>query len=270
VTIISFTCRDIRGMPGNTEEEVAAFVKKRGPTLGHTIAYADDGTTADAWLKAAGHKGFCTFVVDKAGQIAYMGHPMFLDLVLRKVAAGDASAKAVDDEMARVVAEYRTVHDTLERDYKAGDPKPGLRGLKDFEAKYPPLTDLLPLVRAKLSLLPKYGNPGEGKEYAQAVVAKAIKQKDDVVLELAYSILRNERESKELLALAVRAAEAHVHIYGGKDAESLLHLADAYLVSGDKVKAREYAQRAIAVAVGESAAFRQDVEREARRLGAEK
>jgi hypothetical protein len=71
-----------------------------------------------------------------------------------------------------------------------------------------------------------------------------------VVLELAYLQLRDKKESKELVALAVRAAEALVRIDGGKDAQSLLRLADAYLVSGDKVKAKEYARRAIEAAAG--------------------
>jgi hypothetical protein len=195
---------------------------------------------------------------------------MFLDLVLPKVIAGGAGAKAVGDEMAKVVAEYQAMHDTLVRDYKAGDPKAGLRAVKAFEAKYSPLTDLLPIVRAKLSLLPKHGKPGEGKEYAEAVVAQAIKQNDDAVLGLAYSILRNEKESKELLALAVRAAEAHARLDGGKGAQSLLDLADAYHVSGEKAKAREYARRAIAAAQAESPDFRRHIEKAARRLGAGK
>src|SRR5262249_38223458 len=54
VTCIGFTARDLLGVPGNTEEKVAAFVKKRGPRLPYTFAYADDSTTSDAWLKAAG------------------------------------------------------------------------------------------------------------------------------------------------------------------------------------------------------------------------
>jgi thiol-disulfide isomerase/thioredoxin len=270
VTVIAITCRGIRGWTGNTEKEVAAFVKKQRPPLSYSFAYGDDGTTADAWLNAAGHKGFCTFVVDKAGRIAYMGHPMFLNLVLTKVVAGRASAKSVGTEMARVVAEYETTHDTLVRHYKAGNPKAGLRAVKQFEAKYPPLTDLLTMVRAKLSLLPKHGNPGEGKAYAQAVITRAIKQNDVAVLELAYSILRHETESKELLALAVQAAEARVRIDGGGGAQSLLNVAGAHRAGGDKARAKEYARRAIDAARGEPSDFQQSIEKEARRLGAEK
>jgi hypothetical protein len=108
VTIISFTSRDIRGFPNNTEREVAAFIERQRPPLSHTIAYADDDTTADAWLKARGQDGFRTFVVDKTGRIAYMGHPMFLNLVLSKVVVDGASAKAVGEDVDKAVAEYLT------------------------------------------------------------------------------------------------------------------------------------------------------------------
>ena len=273
VTLIGFTCRGIRGVPDNTEKEVAAFIKKRAKALGlnFALAYADDGTTADAWLKAAGQEHFTTFVVDKAGRIAYIGSHWFLDVGLPKLLAGGASANAAGDEMAKVAAEYQAVMEALIRDFQAGrDMKPGLDALKQLEAKYPPLTDLLPVVQAKLSLLPKDGNPGEAMEYAEAIVTKGIKREDVRLLGLAYSILRNEKESKESLALAVRAAEACVRIDGGKDAQSLLNLADAYFVSGDKARAKEYARRAIDAASGDSSASQQQIEKEARKLGAEK
>jgi thiol-disulfide isomerase/thioredoxin len=267
VTIIGFTSRDIRGVPDNTEEKVAAFVRRRGPTLKYTFAYAADGTTIDAWLKAAGQGGFCTFVVDKAGRIAYMGSPLFLGMALPKVLAGSASAKAIGDEMAKVGADYQTACAPLERD---GNPEAFLRALKEFEAKYPPLADFLPACGLKLGLLLQRGNAGEGKEYAEALVAKAIEQNNVFLLEFAHWQLHDQKESKELLALAVRAAEALVRIDGGKEAHSLLILADAYFVNGDKAKAKEYARRAIDAAGGESAPVKESIEKEARRLGAER
>jgi thiol-disulfide isomerase/thioredoxin len=150
VTVISFTCRGIRGGPDNTEEAVAAFVKKRAKALklNYPLAYADDRTTADAWLTAAGEDGWATFLVDKAGRIAYIGSHWFLDLGLPKLLAG-ADAKTVGDEMAKAAAEYRTVMDALVRDFQAGrDLKPDLEALQEFEAKYPPLSDLLPVVQS--------------------------------------------------------------------------------------------------------------------------
>lgn len=265
VTVISFTSRDIRGVPGNGEEKVAAFVKKWGSTLGYTFAYADDGTTADAWMKAAGREHFTTFVVDGTGRIAYMGGPMFLGMVLPKVVASNANAKAVGEQMAKVEADYRTVCATLDR-----DPDAFLGAFAAFEAKYPPLADCLPVVYAKLHLLLKQGNASKGKEYAEALVMKAIQQKNVFVLEAAYLQLRDQQENKEFVALAVRAAEAVDRIYGGKDPSSLLRLADAYLVRGDKVKAKEYARQAIRAGAGEAPTVREEIRKEAQRFGADK
>jgi thiol-disulfide isomerase/thioredoxin len=263
VTAISFTSRDIRGASGNSEDQVAAFLKKRGTTLNYTFAYADDGSTEDAWLKAAGQEGFCTFVVDKSGRIAYMGGPIYLDLALSRIVAGDATAKDIGDQLAKVDAEYRGIAQTINR-----DPKAGLRAFAEFETKYPPLADFLPLVSAKLHELIKHGNPGQGKEYGEKLVAKAIKQRNAVVLEMTYFTLRAEKDSKELLALAVQAAEACVRLDGGQEPESLLHLADAYFQAGDKAKAKEHAQKAIDAAAEEAAASRENIEKEARKLGA--
>jgi thiol-disulfide isomerase/thioredoxin len=263
VTIIGFTSRDILGSVGNTEEEVSAFVKKRGPALKYTFAYADEATMIDAWMKGQEH--FCTFVVDKAGRIAYVGGPLFLDMVLSKVLAGDATAKAIGDEIAKVDADYRTVCATLER-----DPEAFLSALGEFEGKYPALANFLPAAGIKLHELLKQEKAGEGKKYAAGLVALAIKQKNAVLLEMVYIQLRDKKESKELMALAVLAAEALVQIDGGKESQSLLRLADAYDISGDNAKAKEYARKALDAARQDSTVSKDDIEKEARRLGAER
>lgn len=268
VTVIGFTTRDLGGQPGNSAEAVAAFVKKRGPGLKYTFAYADDPAAADAWLKAAGRTGIpCTFVVDKTGRIAYIGHPMYLPLVLPKVVAGTERAKAVSDEMAKVEAEFAAGSAEWAR-----DPKAGLRALKAFEAKYPPLADFFPSARAKLSYLPKYGDAGEARVYAEGMVARAVKRGDRLTLTLVASILRlgDGKEDKELLAVAVKAAEAEVRLSDRRDAQALINLASTYAAAGDAAKAKETARKAVEAAAGESAAVRGSIETEARRLGAEK
>ncbi|HKB02037.1 MAG TPA: TlpA disulfide reductase family protein [Gemmataceae bacterium] len=269
VTVIGFTSRDLLGNPDHTEEMVAAFVKKRGPGLKYTFAYADDPASADAWLKAAGRTGIpCTFVVDKAGRIAYIGHPMYLPLVLPKVVEGADGAKAVSDEMAKVEAEFAA--SSAER---ARDPEAGLRAVKAFEAKYPPLADFVPSVRVKLSYLPRHGEVGEAKEYAERLMARAVERGDRLTLSMVASILRlgDGKESKELLAVAVRAAEAESRLAGGADALALISLANTYAVAGDAAKAKESARKAVeaAEAAGEPASLREYVGREARRLGGE-
>jgi hypothetical protein len=269
VTVIGFTARDVLGKPDHTEEMVAAFVRKHGPKLKYTFAYADDGAAAEAWLKAAGRTGIpCSFVVDKAGRIAYIGHPMYLPLVLPKVVAGTEGARAVSDEMARVEAEFAA--GSAER---ARDPKARLRAVKAFEAKYPPLADFALSVRVKLSYLPKYGEAGEAKEYAEALVARAVKRGDRLTLSMVASILRlgDGKENKELLAVAVKAAEAEARLAGGADALALINLANTYAAAGDAARAKESARKATeaAEAAGEPASVKEHIEREARRLSGE-
>jgi thiol-disulfide isomerase/thioredoxin len=261
VTVIGFTAK---GDHGNNQESVAAFVKKNGPKFKYTFAYADDRATWDAWMTAAGRDGIpCTFVVDKAGRIAYVGHPMYLGMVLPKVIAGTATARAVSDEMAWIEADFRAAVKEFSH-----DPKAGLRALKEFEAKYQPLADFYPSARSKLSYLPKYGKAGEAKEYAESLVAKAVTRGDRLTLSLVSAVLRlgDGKESKELLAVAVKAAEADVRLSGGTDAQALIDLARTYAVAGDKAKAKEYAGKAVQAAAGESAALKEFIEREARTL----
>jgi thiol-disulfide isomerase/thioredoxin len=267
VTVIGFTARDIFGKPGHSEKDVVDFVNRRGKQLGYTFAFADDGTTTAAWMTAAGREGIpCTFVVDKAGKLAYIGHPLYLPAVLPKVVEGKTTAKEIGAEMTKLQGEFDELSASL-----FDDPKASLKKLKAFEARHPALADFIQSVRINLSLLPKHGEPGEAKEYAEALLAKATKKKDVLTLGLVSGILRrgDGKESKELLAVAVKAAEAEVTIDGGKNARSLINLADAYFVSGDRAKAKEYARKALDAAGGEDAAIKEYIEKEAKRLGAE-
>jgi thiol-disulfide isomerase/thioredoxin len=264
VTCIGFTARDLLGVPGNTEEKVAAFVQKRGPKLPYTFAYAADPAAADAWLKAAGRSAIpCSFVVDKAGRIAYIGDPTYLCLVLPRVISGREQAQAIGAAMEQVQQDFLAVNKVLFPDHRAG-----LEALKKFEAKYPALADNRYGVRIKLSLLPKLGEFDEAKKVAEAVIARASKQKNTSALMQVSGLLRlgPGKESKELLAVAVKAAEAAVWLAGDQDARALIELASTYYQAGDTGKARECARRAVAAGAGESAALRRAIEQEAKRV----
>ena len=238
VTFIYYSARD----PNSTEEKVTAFVKKRGPKLGYAFAYADERTTYDAWMTAAGRQGIpCAFVVDKNGRIAYIGHPMYLDAVLPMVIA-DASPKAVSDEARKIDEEFHQIGaiDT------AGDDRAGLRVVRDFEAKYPFMANNSVMVRSKLSKLLRLGELDEAKKVAETVVAKAIEHEDPASLSQVCSFLRRDprKETKDLLAIAVKAAEASARMTGDHDVRALIDLAETYCAAGDHAKAKEVAGKA--------------------------
>jgi thiol-disulfide isomerase/thioredoxin len=66
------------------ESQVAPFVKKMGDKMTYRVALDDkssdkQGQMAKTWMDAAGRDGIpSAFLVDKKGQIAWIGHPMEL------------------------------------------------------------------------------------------------------------------------------------------------------------------------------------------------
>jgi tetratricopeptide (TPR) repeat protein len=293
--MIAYTAVD----PDNGKEKVIDFVKKRGPKFQYAFAYSDDRATYDAWMTASGREGLPeVFVVDRAGRIAYIGHPMYLGIALAKVVARDADAVTVGKEMEKVEHEFEAIFRGHVR-----DPEAMCRALGAFQTKYPAMVDNAVVLRAKLSLLPEAGKFSEAKEVAEAAIARAIAREDFNSPAQVSALLRNGpgRKSPELLAVALKAAEVEVRIAGDgnararidlaeaclavgdrarareccgkaaraagyKDAALLMSLARTYSALGDQIEAKNYSSRAVAAAAGASAPLRQQIEREARQF----
>lgn len=111
------------------ETKVTDFVKQMGAKMGYRVALdtaaSQAGAMAEKWMRAAGQNGIPTaFVVNQAGKIAWIGHPMSgLDEVVGQVLTGQFDAQAA----ARVQAAARA-------QAKAATPvpkRPGVRNAKD-------------------------------------------------------------------------------------------------------------------------------------------
>lgn len=251
LTIIGFSPQDRT----NTEEKVIEFVKKRGPKLGYTFAYADDRETYDAWMKAAKRSGIpCSFVVDQKGRVAYIGHPMYLDEVLPKVVAGTWNT----EDVAEVGALEKEMSDAF-RAVRDPDPEAGLKALAAFEARRPGLAKVPYLVGPKLDLLLRLKRTDEARAMADALVSRAIAQEDRGALQTVWGTLARSPAGKDrpFAELCLKAAEANLKI-AGEDVSALLMLARTHFAAGDRTQAREVGARAVAAA--RSPAERQAVE----------
>jgi len=263
VTFIGFTAKD----PNNSLEKVQALVEKRGPKLGYAFAYADDRETYDAWMTAAGRGGIpCCYVVDKAGKVVYIGHPMYLDVVLPKVVTGKW-ADADVEEMKKVEEEtVATLKAALGTDAAAG-----LKALAEFDKKHPALAGIPYFNGPRVSLLLKTKQPGEAKKAAEAIMAKALKQDDHTALTAVSGALRvNAAGDKAVLALALKAAESALKLAGDKDSLTLLSVAEAHFANGDTAKAKEFGAKAVAAAEKESDGLKQYVEGQVKKFDDEK
>ncbi len=263
VTFIGFTKKD----PNNTEEKVKTFVEKRGPKLAYTFAYSDDKETYDAWMTAAGQGGIpCCFVVDKTGKIAYIGHPMYLDVVLPKVVAGkwtEADVEGVKKIEEEVNAVFKATGDK--------DPEVFLKTLSAFEKKYPELGSIPYFHSARLGSLVKAKKTDEAKKVAEDLLAKGVKADDGGLVNTVTRTLvlfPDAVANKDLHPIALKSAQAGLKLAGDKDPVALFFLAEAHFLNGDKVKAKDFGAKSLAAA--ENPQLKADIEMRVKKYEDEK
>ena len=225
-------------------------MKKRGPNLGYTFAYEDGKTTNAAWMKAAGQNGIpCCFVVDKKGKIAYIGHPMFLDVVLPKVADGTWTYEMASTEIAKTEKEVNGMF----RKLQGKDKEAAAQAITDFgEERTPALAKNPYFTGPKLDLMIGAGKMAEAKKLARSVMEGAARRDDSTALRTVSAAFRSKAalEDKDSAALCLDAAKGMVAMAGEKDPMAQYNLAETYFATGDKDKAIEAGKKAVDAAEG--------------------
>ena len=241
VKVIGFTSKDAN----NSLEQVTKFVDKRSDKLGYAIAYADDRETYDAYMKASGHGGIpCSYVIDREGKIAFIGHPLFLDEVLPKLLAGTWDA-------ARGAAELEAADKLWDATYAAitgpGDPAKQLSEWAAFSAKWPRLAADPYMNAARLNVLVTANRLTDARQLAESIVNKAVKRNDMVALGVVSDAMTAAVGQTELAAIGVRAAEASLAI-DGETVAALIRVTKAYAAAGDAARVGKYGPKAVAAA----------------------
>lgn len=227
-----------------TLAKVEAFVERQAEKMSYTVAYDGEARAMDrAWMQAAGRDGIpSAFLVDGAGTIAMVGHPMFLEDVLPRVLAGTWDAKS---DGAKVVRAEEAMTGKLDELAAAGDGKGVIARIEEMERDFPTVAAEVADVKARAYL-------GE-KQYEKAfeVLAKmtdrAIAEKSAPNLnQIAWTIVDPKGGvEKPDLKLAARAAEKAVEFSLGDDAAILDTLARVRFLQGDVPAAVELQKRAV-------------------------
>lgn len=192
------------------ERDLAAsepFVKKMGDKMGYRVATdvltpADDGSTgpgemATTWLKAAGQNGIpCSFIVDREGKIAWIGHPMMMERPLALIA--DNKFDPAEE------AKFSEKMDQLNKDFgtamRANDNDKALTTLDQIAVLNPTLASQYGTTR--LMVLMKKGD----YPAANALAAKLGDDPDAAPAPLAATLLNAPDLEKIDAALAVKLA----------------------------------------------------------------
>jgi thiol-disulfide isomerase/thioredoxin len=111
---------------------VEPFVKEMGDKMGYRVGLdqvpegksGNEGRMATEWMQAAGESGIpSSFLIDKEGTIAWIGHPMSLDEPLKKLLAGDWSIADARQERVKAKAREKKLADFYAKLQGVGSPK---------------------------------------------------------------------------------------------------------------------------------------------------
>ena len=230
---------------GNPLKKVEEFVAKRGPKLGVPFAVCETDDMDRAWFEASGQQGIpCSFVVDKQGKVAFIGHPMELDEVLPLVLDGTwkgeeslKAIKAIDDELEAIQAK-------AEKDGEAA-----LKELDAFGKKYPKRATGQPFVTTRLVTLMQAKKFDDAKAFSEQLLADAVKTKKGTFLDLIAGVwsAKQVNPDKLHLDLVTKAADVSLAL-DDKDALTHFRAARAYDAAGNAAKAAELGAKAVELA----------------------
>jgi len=240
VTIIGVTRADERG---NTLEAVEKMVKDKGAGMSYTVAWDDGSQTWDAYMKAAAQQRLpVCFLIDKRGQIAYIGPPNQLDVPIARVLKGKWDPLGGAELMARIDQKVQEARRVAQY-----DPKAGVETVNKLLAEMPELKRMLDGIRLQCLL----GADMIDEYYVQAreAVKKAIKYRNSRDLnEIAWMIVDPDGKiARRDLDFALEAAEKAVEYTQSEDAGILDTLARVWFRKGDVTKALEMQTKVVAM-----------------------
>ncbi|MCE9548558.1 MAG: redoxin family protein [Planctomycetia bacterium] len=233
VTFIGMNCME------DDQSVVPAFVEKMGAKMGYRVAMDDAaGNMAKTWLSAAGQNGIpCTFVVGKDGKIAWIGHPMKLDVVLKEVKAGTFDAQKFAATEQKEGAGEEEIQAQAEELLEAGN----IVGIDKLIHDHPKMAELQ---QAKFKLLM------QKKQFAAAIalaekLCDSQRDNGDLLYQIALELaIPNNPDLKPGLDVALKAALRANEVAAGNPAV-LAALARVYFIRGDVEKAIAFQTKAV-------------------------
>ena len=247
--------------PKDYKIKVPAFVKEFGPKMDYNVATeGPNAFMANHWMKAAGEGGIPTaFLIDKAGKIAWIGHPMDEEFskVIDRVLSGmaDLSAlrekrfKAKTEAKAEAMAQEKAMEkfNPIVEEIRAKKYQEASEQCDKLEKSNPELKSRL--CQYKLMAMSQGKLPGIA-EYLTSLGNEDFAKDPMLLNQIIWTVAEGDLGlSAEIYAATVTLGEKMIAL-DPKNPFSLDTFALALWRSGDKVKALENQKAAVAIVVG--------------------
>jgi thiol-disulfide isomerase/thioredoxin len=250
--------------PSDSMTPTDEFVEMQGDAMSYRVAEDIDGKTAKAYMEATGSRGIPTvMVVDKKGQLAWMGHPMSgLDQAVELLVKDEFT----QEKMAQVMEEMRR-----EREAKQARLEPLFQRMQAAfaEEDWPELeSSMTEIIAIEESMATRYapfiylakvkqGKTEQARKFAIDSMSTTMAKDANALNGMAWMIVdpdpNNPLSDDERDAdLAVLIASEAVELTKRKNADILDTLARAHFVAGDVQKAIDIQTEAVEMARDDS------------------
>ncbi|MEM1424051.1 MAG: TlpA disulfide reductase family protein [Planctomycetota bacterium] len=238
------------------------FVEAQGDRMNYRIATDIDNRTSDAYMRASGQGGIPTvMVVDKQGDIAWIGHPMAgLDTALDLLVADEFTVERMEAEMQKLRAEEEArqakIAPVMQRVQQALTP-----GSEDWAAAETALAELIEIdsqyVQGAAPYLyvskAKQGKRDDARKYVADLMSTVFKDDAMSLNAMAWTMVGPDSPlmGDELdTELAITIAKKAVELSNEKDADIMDTLARAYYMDESYPLAVEIQTRVVEMAPG--------------------
>lgn len=233
---------------GSTLAKARKVLADKKNDVDYSVGWDQGRRFYGAWMALEASAGWpWCFVVDRAGRIAYIGHPEKLDAVLEQVLAGTFDLKAAAERYARR-ADALEKAAVFDRAYVAAEwPK--------AEGLYREILEVDEGVAAGLAaheykiLAYRMKDAKRAAEYGRLALATFLHDDRGMLTRLAEMILDPKLEiAPRDLDLAGRCAERADVLADGQDSHTAATLARVFYAQGNREKAIEVQRRAVRTA----------------------
>jgi thiol-disulfide isomerase/thioredoxin len=267
VTVIAM---DIYEQKNTSMSKIKAFVDGKGSIMDFHVAAGDSSFTAHDWLYAWGENASIpkTFVVNIKGQVAWIGHPRYLDDALRKIVNNkwdlkEASSKRnfnkyledLDHTVAYKMDNYKGDYDKLD---DLGKPDSILFVINEMIKKEPKLKYAPITASFTFSALLRT-DPHKAYEFGKEVMVMPTYQEPayDFIIGAIKDDSRKFKLPKEIYHLGAECYQTEIDNAPYPELVDMQkkyrRMADWYRLAGDEAKAIESEQKAIKLSTSNSA-----------------
>jgi len=249
VTIIGVTRED----RNNSLEAVKKMTADKGDTMGFTVAWDDAGQTYADYMTAAGQNGIPTsFLVDREGKLAYIGHPSQMDIPIAMVAAGTWDPVEGPKEM-KAMQNMRWEIMGGARSATKAQAEGLLEKLGEFSERWPDQAGSM--AETHYQLLVAAERPDAAAPIGRRLVAAAVAAGDSMALNsLAWGIVDPQADpASRDLGLALHAATVASALTDNADPAILDTLARVHFGLGNLDRAIELQEKAVELAMADKA-----------------